>query len=212
MLVPMDVVTVTSTVVVCVEEDTVSAGAVAVSEESLVTLKVVAGLDPKSTPVAPVKPVPVTTTDVPPVLGPDRGLTPVTTGVAAAPATLVGWLPTTGRTTKMTVATAEAHATDQQAVRVATRLLGVAPPRVRDRCPSPRCMAITPRIMRALNAEVVDACRRGTPRLGRFPHHVDRCPRGVEHEVHNAPRPSPQPSPRRSNRSERKACRLATPE
>ena len=35
---------------------------------------------PKLTAVAPVKPVPVTVTDVPPVLGPEVGLTPVTVG------------------------------------------------------------------------------------------------------------------------------------
>ena len=46
------------------------------------TATLVAAVVPKSTAVAPVKPVPVIVTDVPPAEGPAAGLTPVT---AAAP-------------------------------------------------------------------------------------------------------------------------------
>ena len=71
--VPAAVVTVMSTVplpgglvaVICVAESTVN---------------VVAAVPPKRTPVAPVKPVPVMVTVVPPVTGPLAGKTPVTTG------------------------------------------------------------------------------------------------------------------------------------
>src|SRR5580693_4381358 len=53
------------------------AGEVAVMEPGLFTVNAVAGFpDPKSTVVAPVKLVPVMATEVPPVLGPDDGLTP----------------------------------------------------------------------------------------------------------------------------------------
>ena len=71
MLVPPEVVTVTSTV-------PVPAGAVAVMLVSLLTVKV-DGLDaPKFTALAPVKLVPVTTTEVP--VNPEVGLTAVTVG------------------------------------------------------------------------------------------------------------------------------------
>ena len=61
--VPPGLVTVTSTM-------PVPAGLMAVIEVLLTTKKVVAGLVPKSTAVAPVKPVPVIVTIVPPVFGP----------------------------------------------------------------------------------------------------------------------------------------------
>ena len=74
-LVPAGVVTVTSAgpalvaaglaAVICVPELTVNNGA---------------GADPKLTAVAPVKPVPVTVTRVPPASGPLAGLTAVTAG------------------------------------------------------------------------------------------------------------------------------------
>ena len=67
-LLPPGVVTVTSTV------PTVPAGAVAVIVVELVTVKVAAAV-PKSTAVAPVKPVPVTVTVVPPALVPELGAT-----------------------------------------------------------------------------------------------------------------------------------------
>jgi len=46
------------------------------------TVKVLAGIDPKSTAIAVVNPVPLIVTDVPPVAGPIMGLMPVTDGVA----------------------------------------------------------------------------------------------------------------------------------
>ena len=49
----------------------------------LTTVTPVAALVPKSTAVAPVKPVPVTVTLVPPAVGPAVGLSPVTVGAAA---------------------------------------------------------------------------------------------------------------------------------
>ena len=73
---PAGVVTVTSTV-------PVPAGLSAVIEVSLTTVTFVAGVVPKSTAVAPVKPVPVIVTSVPPSVGPLVGLTPVTVGAAA---------------------------------------------------------------------------------------------------------------------------------
>src|SRR5690348_9933938 len=74
-LVPPGPVTVTSTGPV------VPAGAVAVIWVLLVAVNVVAGFAvPKLTAVAPPKPVPVIVTDVPPVAGPEVGLTPVTVG------------------------------------------------------------------------------------------------------------------------------------
>ena len=73
--VPPGVVTVTSTV-------PVPAGLSAVIVVSLTTVKFVAAVVPKSTAVAPVKPVPVIVTDVPPAAGPLVGLRPVTVGAA----------------------------------------------------------------------------------------------------------------------------------
>ena len=66
-------VTVTSTV-------PVPAGAVTVSEVALFTVTPVPAVAPKSTAVAPVKPVPVSVTEVPPATGPLFGLTAVTVG------------------------------------------------------------------------------------------------------------------------------------
>ena len=73
--VPPVVVTVTSTV-------PVPAGDVAVIEVDETTVKAVAAVVPKFTAVAPVKPVPVMVTAVPPVAGPVAGLTDVTVGAA----------------------------------------------------------------------------------------------------------------------------------
>ena len=70
---PLGVVTVTSTM-------PVPAGEVAVIDVSLATVRLVAAVVPKSTAVAPVNPVPVTVTDVPPAVDPEVGLTPVTVG------------------------------------------------------------------------------------------------------------------------------------
>jgi hypothetical protein len=75
-LVPVGVVTVTSTV-------PVPAGAVAVICVALTGVNEVAGVPPKLTPVAPVKFVPVTVTVVPPAWGPDAGLIDDTTGPGA---------------------------------------------------------------------------------------------------------------------------------
>ena len=49
-------------------------------EVALLTVKVVAAVAPNFTAVAPVKLVPVTVTEVPPVVGPEVGLTAVTVG------------------------------------------------------------------------------------------------------------------------------------
>ena len=49
----------------------------------LTTVKLWPALVPKCTAVAPVKAVPVTVTVVPPAVGPEVGLTPVTVGAAA---------------------------------------------------------------------------------------------------------------------------------
>jgi hypothetical protein len=73
-LVPPEVVTVTSTV------PAAPAGAVAVIWVALLTVKPVAAFAPKLTAVAPVNPVPLIVTLVPPAVGPDAGLTPVTEG------------------------------------------------------------------------------------------------------------------------------------
>jgi hypothetical protein len=73
LLVPAGVVTVTSA-----WPD--PAGAAAVIWVALLTVKLAAGTAPNETPVAPVKVVPVMTTDVPPPAGPLFGLTPVTAG------------------------------------------------------------------------------------------------------------------------------------
>ena len=70
---PPGVVTVTSTM-------PVPAGLSAVILVALTTVTSVAAVVPKSTAVAPVKPVPVIVTDVPPATGPLVGLTAVTAG------------------------------------------------------------------------------------------------------------------------------------
>ena len=49
---------------------------------ALLTVKLVAAVVPNLTVLAPVKPVPVTVTEVPPVLGPELGATAVTVGPA----------------------------------------------------------------------------------------------------------------------------------
>jgi hypothetical protein len=72
-LVPPAVVTVISTV------PAAPGGAVAETWFELFTTND-AALPPKLTPVAPVKPVPLIVTVVPPVVGPDVGLTLVTDG------------------------------------------------------------------------------------------------------------------------------------
>ena len=73
-LVPPGTVTVTSTV-------PVPAGASAVSNVSEITVMSLAGLPvPKSTTVAPVRLVPVTSTKLPPVAGPWLGDTALTVG------------------------------------------------------------------------------------------------------------------------------------
>ena len=72
-LVPLGVVTVTSTV-----PD--PGGEVAVISHSLTSVTFVAPLDPKSTVVAPVRFVPEIVTLVPPPVGPEDGLIPVTAG------------------------------------------------------------------------------------------------------------------------------------
>lgn len=61
-----------------------SAGLTAVIDVSLFTVSDLAAVVPKSTPVAPVKPVPVMVTEVPPAVDPDDGLTPVTVGADGA--------------------------------------------------------------------------------------------------------------------------------
>ena len=62
----------------------VPAGLFAVIVVSLTTVRPVAAVVPKSTAVAPVKPVPVIVTGVPPAVVPLVGLRPVTAGAAAA--------------------------------------------------------------------------------------------------------------------------------
>jgi len=74
--VPPAVTTVISTI------PALPAGEVAVIDVALLTVKLVALLAPNFTAVAPVKLVPVIVTDVPPVVGPAGGLTPVTVGSA----------------------------------------------------------------------------------------------------------------------------------
>ena len=73
--VPPDVVTLTSTV-------PVPAGDVAVIDVAETTLMPVAAVAPKLTAVAPVNPVPVMVTDVPPTPGPEVGAIDVTVGAA----------------------------------------------------------------------------------------------------------------------------------
>ena len=60
----------------------VPAGDVAVIEVAELTVKPVAGVAPKLTAVAPVNPVPVTVTEVPPAVGPAVGEIEVTVGAA----------------------------------------------------------------------------------------------------------------------------------
>ena len=74
-LVPCAVVTVTSTVLTLVD-----VGDMAVIAVALATVKLVAGVLPKRTLVAPVKFVPVIVTAVPPAAGPLAGNTEVTVG------------------------------------------------------------------------------------------------------------------------------------
>jgi hypothetical protein len=74
-LAPLGVVTVTFTV-------PVPAGLTAVIEVAELTVKLVAAVVPNCTAVAPVKPVPVTVTLLPPAVGPLVGLMPVTVGAA----------------------------------------------------------------------------------------------------------------------------------
>lgn len=73
-LVPPDVVTVTS------EGPSAPAGDVAVIDVALLIVKALAGVPPKFIAVAPVKFVPVRFTEVPPLAGPEFGLSPVTVG------------------------------------------------------------------------------------------------------------------------------------
>ena len=74
-LVPPGVVTVISTV-------PVPAGDFMVREVGEATTRTVPAVDPNLTDVAPVKPVPVTVTVVPPAAGPPVGEIPVTVGMA----------------------------------------------------------------------------------------------------------------------------------
>ena len=74
--VPPGVVTVTSTT------PAGFSGAVAVIFVALVTVTLVAALLPNITAVAPVKPLPVMVTLVPPAVGPDDGEIPATAGTA----------------------------------------------------------------------------------------------------------------------------------
>ncbi len=71
---PIGVVTVTSTIPAAG-----AAGTVTMSRVS-VTAQKSAAVAPKLTPVTPVKPLPVTVTAHPPATGPQRGLTPHTSG------------------------------------------------------------------------------------------------------------------------------------
>jgi hypothetical protein len=64
-------------------------GTTAVISVSETTLYEVAGIGPKATPVAPLKPSPVKVTLVPPARGPDEGLTPDSTGAATSPTVIV---------------------------------------------------------------------------------------------------------------------------
>ena len=80
---PPTVVTVTSTVPAGL------AGEVAVIWVFESTVNEAAAVAPKATAVAPVKPVPVMTTDVPPAVGPEVGATELTVGAA----TKVNWSP-----------------------------------------------------------------------------------------------------------------------
>ena len=79
-LVPPGVVTMTSTV-------PVPAGAVALMLVALLTVKLEAAVVPNFTALAPVKPVPVTVTEV--LFGPELGLTPVTVGAGGGEAVVI---------------------------------------------------------------------------------------------------------------------------
>ncbi len=82
-------VTVTSTV------EALSAGDVMVMEVEELTTRPVPATVPNFTTVAPVKPVPVTVTVVPPAVEPEVGLTPVTVGTGGgAPAEALSSAPT----------------------------------------------------------------------------------------------------------------------
>lgn len=81
-LVPAVLLTVTSTVAGA------WAGVVAVIWVSLTTVNEVAAVVPNFTEVTPVKPVPVIVTEVPPVLGPEVGLRPPTTGCSTSTTTI----------------------------------------------------------------------------------------------------------------------------
>ena len=65
----------------------VPAGLSAVIVVALTTVTLVAAVGPKSTAVAPVKPVPLIVTNVPPDAGPLVGLIPVTVGATGAVST-----------------------------------------------------------------------------------------------------------------------------
>ena len=75
LLVPPGPVTVMSTLV-----PAVPAGETAVMEPSEFTVKLAAGVEPKETPVAPVKSFPLIVTDVPPAAGPAVGETELDRG------------------------------------------------------------------------------------------------------------------------------------
>ncbi len=68
------------------------AGLAAVIVVALTTVTLVAAMMPKSTTVAPVKPVPVIVTKVPPAAGPVVGLRPVTAGSLAAMVSVKLWV------------------------------------------------------------------------------------------------------------------------
>ncbi len=74
-VVPDGVVTVTSTV-----PGSLPAGTVAVTSVSLTTVTAVAGTSPKWTADVPVRLLPLTVTVVPPAIGPNSGVMPVTAG------------------------------------------------------------------------------------------------------------------------------------
>ena len=76
--VPVKVATVISTVAAACD------GLVAVIDVLELTVKLTAATPPKKTPVAPVKPVPMIVTLVPPAVLPVLGETEVTVGAAAA--------------------------------------------------------------------------------------------------------------------------------
>ena len=75
------------TTVTSADVPAVPAGLTAVIDVALFTVKLVAGVEPKSTAVAPVNPVPVIDTDVPPLFSPLDGLIAVTVGACAGVST-----------------------------------------------------------------------------------------------------------------------------